>query len=176
FSNIAMVCPDLAPRTMVMNGVSKAYAMTGWRIGYAAGPRDLVKAMTAVQSQSTSGACSIAQVAAQAAIEGDQSCIAPMLEAFRARHDFVVDALNRIEGVQCLPSQGAFYGFPDMRGAIARLGVADDVALAGHLLDAVGVAVVPGSAFGAPGHVRLSYATGMPQLEKALNRIADALA
>ncbi|MGC9456407.1 MAG: pyridoxal phosphate-dependent aminotransferase [Halothiobacillaceae bacterium] len=176
FSNIAMVCPDLAPRTMVMNGVSKAYAMTGWRIGYAAGPRDLIKAMTAVQSQSTSGACSIAQVAAQAAIEGDQSCIAPMLEAFRARHDFVVAALNAIEGVQCLPSQGAFYGFPDMRGAIARLGLADDVALAEHLLESAGVAVVPGSAFGAPGHARLSYATSMEQLEKALDRMSSALA
>jgi len=176
FSNIAMVCPDLAPRTVVMNGVSKAYAMTGWRIGYAAGPKDLIKAMTAVQSQSTSGACSVAQVAAQAAIEGDQSCIAPMLEAFRARHDYVVDALNALPGVRCLPSQGAFYGFPDMKDAIARLGLADDVALAEHLLDKAGVAVVPGSAFGAPGHVRLSYATSMAALEAAMARIADTLA
>jgi len=168
FSNIAMACPDLAPRTIVLNGVSKAYAMTGWRIGYAAGPKDLIKAMSVVQSQSTSGACSIAQVAAQAAIEGDQSCIQPMLDAFKARHDYVVSALNEMNGVSCLPSQGAFYGFPDVKAAIRNVGVADDVELSALLLEQAAVAVVPGSAFGAPGHVRLSYATGMAALESAM--------
>jgi len=175
FSNIAMACPDLAPRTIVLNGVSKAYAMTGWRIGYAAGPKDLIKAMSMVQSQSTSCACSIAQVAAQAAIEGDQSCIQPMLEAFKARHDYVVAALNEMNGVSCLPSQGAFYGFPDVKAAIRNVGVADDVEFAALLLEQAGVAVVPGSAFGAPGHVRLSYATGMDVLESAMARMAEVL-
>jgi len=175
FSNIAMACPDLAPRTIVLNGVSKAYAMTGWRIGYAAGPKDLIKAMSMVQSQSTSCACSIAQVAAQAAIEGDQSCIQPMLEAFKARHDYVVAALNEMNGVSCLPSQGAFYGFPDVKAAIRNVGVADDVEFAALLLEQAGVAVVPGSAFGAPGHIRLSYATGMDVLESAMARMAEVL-
>jgi len=175
FSNIAMACPDLAPRTIVLNGVSKAYAMTGWRIGYAAGPKDLIKAMSVVQSQSTSGACSIAQVAAQAAIEGDQSCIQPMLDAFKARHDYVVSALNEMNGVSCLPSQGAFYGFPDVKAAIRNVGVADDVELSALLLEQAAVAVVPGSAFGAPGHVRLSYATGMGALESAMARMAEVL-
>jgi len=175
FSNIAMACPDLAPRTIVLNGVSKAYAMTGWRIGYAAGPKDLIKAMSMVQSQSTSCACSIAQVAAQAAIEGDQSCIQPMLEAFKTRHDYVVAALNEMNGVSCLPSQGAFYGFPDVKAAIRNVGVADDVEFAALLLERAGVAVVPGSAFGAPGHIRLSYATGMDVLESAMARMAEVL-
>jgi len=175
FSNIAMACPDLAPRTIVLNGVSKAYAMTGWRIGYAAGPKDLIKAMSMVQSQSTSCACSIAQVAAQAAIEGDQSCIQPMLEAFKTRHDYVVAALNEMKGVSCLPSQGAFYGFPDVKAAIRNVGVADDVEFAALLLERAGVAVVPGSAFGAPGHIRLSYATGMDVLESAMARLAEVL-
>jgi len=175
FSNIVMAAPDLKERTIVLNGVSKAYAMTGWRIGYAAGPKAIIKAMKVVQSQSTSGACSIAQVAAQAAIEGDQGDITRMVEAFRQRHDYVVEALNAIDGVHCLPSQGAFYSFPDVCEAMSRLGVEDDVALSALLLDKAGVAVVPGSAFGAPGHVRLSYATGMDALEKALGRMAEVL-
>jgi len=175
FSNIAMVAPDLKERIIVLNGVSKAYAMTGWRIGYAAGPQAIIKAMKVVQSQSTSGACSIAQVAAQAAIEGDQTDITKMVEAFHQRHDFVVDALNAIDGVHCLPSQGAFYSFPNVREAMARMGVEDDVALSAKLLEDAGVAVVPGSAFGVPGHVRLSYATSMEALEEALSRMAKAL-
>lgn len=175
FSNIVMEAPDLLPRTIVLNGVSKAYAMTGWRIGYAAGPKEIIKAMKVVQSQSTSGACSIAQVAAQEAIEGDQSSITEMVKAFRSRHDYVVRALNEIEGVTCLPSQGAFYSFPDVHEAMARLGVEDDVALSELLLERAGVAVVPGSAFGAPGHVRLSYATSMAALEQAIGRMADVL-
>jgi len=176
FCNIVMACPDLYDRTIVLNGVSKAYAMTGWRIGYAAGPVKLIKAMANVQSQSTSNPTSISQVAAQAALEGGDDCIVPMIEAFKARHDFVVAALNAMPGVSCLPSQGAFYGFPDVKAIIARMGLKDDVELSNKLLYDAGVAVVPGSAFGAPGHVRLSYATSMEQLEEAMRRMARALA
>ncbi len=175
FCNILMACPDLYPRTIVLNGVSKAYAMTGWRIGYAAGPQRLIEAMTNVQSQSTSNPTSISQVAAQAALEGGEDCIKPMVEAFKARHDFVVAALNAIPGVSCLPSQGAFYGFPDVKAIIARRGLKDDVELSNMLLDDAGVAVVPGSAFGAPGHVRLSYATSMELLQEAMRRLTQAL-
>jgi aspartate aminotransferase len=175
FSNIAMVAPDLLPRIIVLNGVSKAYAMTGWRIGYAAGPLPIIKAMNMIQSQSTSGACSIAQVAAQAAIEGDQSEIQMMVQSFKSRHDFVVARLNEIRDVVCLPSQGAFYSFPDMSAVIKRLKLADDVALSELLLDQAGVAVVPGTAFGAPGYIRLSYATSMTALQEALRRMASVM-
>lgn len=176
FCNIVMACPDLYERTIVLNGVSKAYAMTGWRIGYAAGPVKLINAMANVQSQSTSNPTSISQVAAQVALEGGDDCIKPMIAAFKERHDFVVDALNAIPGVSCLPSQGAFYGFPDVKAVIARMGLKDDVELSNKLLYDAGVAVVPGSAFGAQGHVRLSYATSMEQLEEAMRRMAKALA
>ena len=175
FSNIAMAAPDLLPRTIVLNGVSKAYAMTGWRIGYAAGPKPIIDAMNMIQSQSTSGACSIAQIAAQAAIEGDQSEIALMVQSFKTRHDFVVSRLNAIRDVACLPSQGAFYSFPNVQGVIDRLGLENDVSLSAHLLDAAGVAVVPGTAFGAPGHIRLSYATSQSALDEALSRMARVL-
>ena len=175
FSNIAMVAPDLLPRIIVLNGVSKAYAMTGWRIGYAAGPLPIIKAMSMIQSQSTSGACSIAQVAAQAAIEGDQSEIQMMVHSFKARHDFVVARLNEIRDVVCLPSQGAFYNFPDVSAVISRLKLADDVALSELLLEQAGVAVVPGTAFGAPGYIRLSYATSMSALQEALRRMARVM-
>jgi len=176
FCNIVMACPDLYDRTIVLNGVSKAFAMTGWRIGYAAGPVKLINAMANVQSQSTSNPTSISQVAAEAALNGGDECIKPMIEAFKARHDFVVAALNAMPGVSCLPSQGAFYGFPDVKAIIARMGLKDDVELSNKLLYDAGVAVVPGSAFGAPGHVRLSYATSMEQLEEAMRRMARALA
>ena len=181
FANILNACPDLYPRTMVLNGVSKAYAMTGWRIGYAAGPENIITAMENVQSQSTSNPTSISQVAAEAALNGDQGCIAPMLKAFRERHEFVVDGLNRIPGLKCIKAGGAFYAFPDARGAIAALhkkGVikqATDIALSEYLLVEGGVAVVPGSAFGSEGYIRLSFATSMNNLTAALERIAKAL-
>ncbi|MGM0517326.1 MAG: pyridoxal phosphate-dependent aminotransferase [Pseudomonadota bacterium] len=175
FSNIVMAAPDLLPRTVVLNGVSKAYAMTGWRIGYAAGPAKLIKAMKVIQSQSTSGPCSIAQKAALEAIAGDQSEIDAMVSAFRERHDFVVEALNELPGVSCLPGQGAFYSFPDVTEAMRALELADDVAFSEHLLEQAGVAVVPGSAFGAPGHVRLSYATSLDALREAIDRIKAIL-
>ena len=176
FCNILQPCPELYERTIVLNGVSKAYAMTGWRIGYAGGPTELIQAMKKVQSQSTSNPTSISQVAAQAALDGDQSCLQPMLKAFRQRHDFVVEALNRIPGVVCLPADGAFYCFPFFQEVINKLdGVADDVELAEYLLDKAGVALVPGAAFGAPGYLRLSYATGLDTLKTALERLTKAL-
>ena len=176
FVNILNACPDLYPRTMVLNGVSKSYAMTGWRIGYAGGPENIITAMENVQSQSTSNPTSISQVAAEAALNGDQGCIAPMLKAFRERHVFVVNALNKIPGVKCIMAGGAFYAFPDVRPAIAKLHqrgtikAATDVALAEYLLESGGVAVVPGSAFGSEGYIRLSFATSMDNLQKALER------
>ena len=175
FCNIVTVCPALYDRTIVLNGVSKAYSMTGWRIGYAAGPADLIKSMKKVQSQSTSGACSIAQAAAQAALEGEQQCVAKMTEAFKERHDWLVDALNELPGVTCLPSDGTFYAFPDMREAMKTLGCSDDIEFTAKLLDEAKVALVPGSAFGAPGHMRLSYATSMEMLNSAVSRISDLL-
>ena len=176
FSNILNACPDLYERTIVLNGVSKVYAMTGWRIGYAGGPADLIKAMKKVQSQSTSNPASISQVAAQEALEGDQSCIQPMIKAFKERHDYVVSALNKIDGVTCLPADGTFYVFPHVQEVIDRLdGVNDDIELAEYLLDEAGVALVPGSAFGAPGYVRISFATSMEVLNDALTRLANAL-
>ena len=176
FSNILNACPELYERTIVLNGVSKVYAMTGWRIGYAGGPADLIKAMKKVQSQSTSNPASISQVAAQEALEGDQSCIQPMIKAFKERHDYVVSALNKIDGVTCLPADGTFYVFPRVQEVIDRLdGVNDDIELAEHLLDEAGVALVPGSAFGAPGYVRISFATSMEILNDALTRLANAL-
>ena len=175
FSSIVMAAPDLLSRTVVLNGVSKAYAMTGWRIGYAAGPAKLIKAMKVIQSQSTSGPCSVAQKAALEAIAGDQSEIESMVAAFRERHDYVVDALNELPGVSCLPGQGAFYSFPDVTDAMRALGVDDDVAFSEYLLEQAGVAVVPGSAFGAPGHVRLSYATSLDALREAIGRIKAIL-
>ncbi len=172
FVNILNACPDLAPRTLVLNGVSKAYSMTGWRIGYAAGPKAIIQAMKKVQSQSTSNPTSISQVAAQAALEGPQDCIATMLKAFRERHDFVVERLNQIPGIECLPTDGTFYVFPQVRGLIERLPVTNDLELAEHLIEEAGVALVPGSAFGSGGYVRISIATSRQNLEQALDRIA----
>ena len=172
FCNILNACPDLTDRTIVLNGVSKAYAMTGWRIGYAAGPRPLMAAMKNIQSQSTSSPTSIAQVAAAAALNGDQACIQPMLMAFRQRHDHVVARLNAIQGMRCLPSQGTFYAFPSVQQIINAIeGINNDTELAEFILNETGVALVPGSAFGAEGHMRLSYATGMDNLNIALDRL-----
>jgi len=176
FCNILTACPDLKDRTIVLNGVSKVYAMTGWRIGYAGGPKNLIMAMRDIQSQSTSNPTSIAQVAAEAALNGDQSCIAPMVRAFQERHDRVVSRLNRIRGVRCVPSQGTFYTFPDFNQAMAATpDVKNDVEFAEYLLVKSGVAVVPGSAFGTEGYQRISYATSMKALDDALDRIEKLL-
>ncbi len=176
FVNILNACPDLAPRTLVLNGVSKAYSMTGWRIGYAGGPADIIKAMKKIQGQSTSNPTSISQVAAQAALEGPQDCIATMGAAFKERHDYVVARLNGMAGIECLPTDGTFYVFPKVQGMIDAIdGVKDDLELAEYLIEKAGVALVPGSAFGLGGHVRISIATSRANLEKALDRIASVI-
>jgi len=177
FVNILNAAPELYDRTIVLNGVSKAYSMTGWRIGYAAGPAKLIGAMKKVQSQSTSNPCSIAQEAARAALEGDQGCVAEMVVAFKERHEFVVSELNKIDGVECIPADGTFYAFPSFQGVIdARSDISNDIELAEYLLQEAGVAMVPGSAFGAPGNMRLSFATSKDVLADAIDRIAKALA
>ena len=175
FVSIAAACPSLKDRVVTTNGVSKAYAMTGWRIGYAAGPQELIKAMLTVQSQSTTNPCSVSQAASVAALEGDQSCIGDMLAAYKERHDFVVATLNDIPGFTCRPGEGTFYAFPRVQGALDSLGMADDIELTERLLNDAGVAVVPGSAFGAPGYIRLSFACSMAQLEESLRRINQAV-
>ena len=170
------VCPELADRTVVINGVSKAYAMTGWRIGYLAGPADLVKAMRKVQSQSTSCPGSVSQAAAVAALTGPQDCVEEMRLSFEERYYYIHDALNEIPGVDCPECDGAFYAFPSFQGFIDRMdNIRDDLELASWLLEEAGVATVPGSAFGAPGHLRLSFATSMDQLKEAISRIRRAL-
>ena len=175
FHNILTVCPELYDRTVVMNGVSKAYSMTGWRIGYIAGPEILVKAMKKIQSQSTSNPTSISQYAAEAALNGSQDCVKEMVKAFKQRHDYVIAKLNSIEGVTCIPSDGTFYAFPNFAGAMQKLGFKSDIDFAEHLLNNAGVALVPGSAFGTPNCLRLSFATGMDILEDALRRIKKAI-
>ena len=177
FVNILNVCPDLYDRTLVLNGVSKAYSMTGWRIGYAGGLATVIKAMKKIQSQSTSNPTSISQWAAEAALKGPQDCIADMLKAFKERHDYVVQRLAGMEGIECVPSDGTFYTFPRVQGLIEAVdGVSNDVEFAEHLIEHAGVALVPGSAFGTSGHVRLSIATSMDNLTKALDRIEGMLA
>lgn len=181
FVNILNACPDLYPQTIVLNGVSKAYAMTGWRIGFCGGPENIITAMENIQSQSTSNPTSISQVAAEAALTGDQSCITPMVAAFKERNNFVTEKLNAIPGINCLSSDGAFYTFADTRQAIANLhkkGILttdNDIAFSEYLLEQAGVAVVPGSAFGSEGYIRLSFATSMNNLETALERIKRLL-
>ena len=181
FVNIVNACPDLYDRTIVLNGVSKAYSMRGWRIGYCGGPQAIVTAMENVQSQSTSNPTSMSQVAAEAALNGDQGCIAPMLRAFRERHDFVWSALNAMPGVRCIRAAGAFYAYPYVGEAIealhasGRIAQATDLAFSAYLLEKALVAVVPGSAFGTEGYVRISFATSMQNLEKAMARMNAAL-
>ncbi len=171
FTNILEVCPELTNRTIVMNGVSKAYAMTGWRIGYAGGPEDIIGAMRKVQSQSTSNPCSISQVAAIEALNGSQECIEVMLVEFKKRHEFVVERINEINGFTCLHAQGAFYAFIDVTKAMQQKGFSTDTAMATAILEEEDVAVVPGSAFGAENHLRISFATSMEDLINALERI-----
>ncbi len=176
FSTLLNQCPELTARTVVINGVSKAYAMTGWRIGYAAGPVEVIETMRKIQGQSTSGACSISQAAAAAALDGPQDCLVPMREAFRQRHDFVVSALNAIDGVECPSADGAFYAFPSFEQVIERMEhMRDDVDLAEWLLENAGVGLVPGTAFGAPGRLRLSFAASMDVLADCIGRIDRAL-
>ena len=175
FCSFASACPALFDRTVTINGVSKAYAMTGWRIGYAGGPKDLVNAMATIQSQSTSNPCSISQAAAIAALDGDQACVAAMRDAYRQRHDYFVAALNELDGFECRAGEGTFYAFPRVTAALQARGLATDIELAAYLLDAADVACVPGSAFGAPGYLRFSFACSMAALEEAITRMGREL-
>ena len=175
FCSLVTAVPELYPRTITINGVSKAYAMTGWRLGYCGGPKEIVTAMATIQGQSTSNASSITQKAAVAALTGDQSCVTEMNRAFKARHDFIVQGLNALPGVSCIGGAGTFYAFADVSKAMLALGCRDDGEFAEVLLERGGVAVVPGGPFGAPGHIRLSFACSMQTLEKALERIGRVL-
>ncbi len=176
-TNLGVLFPQMMDRMVFINGVSKAYAMTGWRIGYAAGPVDVITAMRKIQSQATSNPCSISQAASVAALNGSQDCLIPMKKAFKARHDWLVKALNDLPGFSCLEGEGAFYAFPNVEAVIAKIdGVNNDVELSTWLLENAEVAVVPGTPFGAPGHVRLSFATSMDNLRKAIARIENCLA
>jgi aspartate aminotransferase len=175
FTSFAQANPQLYSRTVTINGVSKAYAMTGWRIGYCGGPKEIVAAMSTVQGQSTSNASSISQRAATVALNSSQACVAEMNKAFKERHDFVIKGLNAIPGVVCPAGAGTFYAFADVSGAMRALGLKDDTAFAEYLLVEAGVAVVPGSGFGAPNHMRISFACSMQTLEDALRRIERAV-
>lgn len=175
FISFAAACPELFDRTVTINGVSKAYAMTGWRIGYAAGPTAVIAAMKTIQSQSTSNPCSISQAAAEAALLGDQKPVFDMVAAYKERHDFVVTALNSIAGVECRRGEGTFYAFPRVSGAIEARGIANDTELVACLINDADVACVPGAAFGASGYLRLSFACSMQTLEDAVERIKRVL-
>ena len=176
FRTFLNACPELEERTVVINGVSKGYAMTGWRIGYLAGPEDLVRAMRKVQGQSTSCPGSVSQAAAVAALNGPQDCVEEMRRAFRERYDFMYEELNALPGVECPSCDGAFYVFPSFEGFLAnRDDIRDDTELATWMLEEAGVSTVPGSAFGAPGHLRLSYAASMDYLQDAIARMKRAM-
>ncbi len=176
FCSLVTACPALYDRTITINGVSKSYAMTGWRIGYCGGPAHVIKAMATLQGQSTSNPTSISQHAATVALNGDQTCVHEMNQHFKARHDWLVAALNTLPGVSCLPGFGTFYAFANVKGAMQKLGCADDNAFAEKLITDALVAVVPGSGFGAPDHMRLSFACSMETLEKAVARMRAILA
>lgn len=175
FCSMATACPDLLGQVVTINGVSKCYAMTGWRIGYAGGPAEVINAMKTVQSQVTSNPCSVSQVAAATALNGDQSCIADMTRAYKTRSDYIVAALNDIPGFECREGEGAFYAFPRVTGAMQARGMSGDAELVELLLNEASVVMVPGTPFGSPGYVRISFACSIEELEKAVDRIRAAL-
>ena len=176
FANIINVCAELYDRTIVVNGVSKAYSMTGWRIGYAAGPEKIIKEMKKIQSQSTSNPNSIAQAAAIAALDGKQDFIRGCVKTFRERHEFLINELQEIDDINVLASEGTFYSFPDMNKLIKKFGnILNDIELAEFFLDKAEVAMVPGSAFGVPGCMRISFATSMENLRESIKRIKKVL-
>ena len=181
YVSIASLNPEIAKRTVLVDGVSKTYAMTGWRIGYAAGPLPLIKAMTKIQSQSTSNATHISQVATLAALTGPQDCVATMRAAFDERRIEMLKLLRAIPGVTCREPRGAFYAFPDFSAFVGKTThegtiLDDDVQLCDWLVEVGKVAIVPGSGFGAPGYVRLSYACSMADIQNGVARIAKSLA
>ncbi len=171
YSNIINACPALYDRTVIIHAVSKTYSMTGWRLGWACGPAKIITAMSDIQSQSTSNPTSIAQAAAVEALNGDQGCVDDMVAAFKRRHDELVADLNTVPGVNCPAGDGTFYVFPNVEGLMAKLGCATDLELSDKLLNEALVAVVPGSAFGTPGHLRLSFATSDAVLKQSVERL-----
>ena len=175
FTSFAEVCPNLFDRTITINGVSKAYAMTGWRIGYCGAPKSIVKAMKKVQGQSTSNPSSISQVAAIAALNGPHDAVNMMVGEYKKRHDYLCDALNKINGFNTSPGTGAFYLFPEVSSVIESKGFADDIEFSSFLIDQANVAVIPGSAFGAEGCIRISYATSMELLKESIARIKSSI-
>lgn len=175
FASFAEVCPNLFDRTITINGVSKAYAMTGWRIGYCGAPKSIAKAMKKVQGQSTSNPSSISQVAAIAALNGPHDAVNMMVGEYKKRHDYMCDALNKINGFNTSPGTGAFYLFPDVSSVIESKGFADDIEFSSFLIDQANVAVIPGSAFGAEGCIRISYATSMELLKESIARIKSSI-
>ena len=180
FFTLAQVAPDLKERILTVNGVSKSYCMTGWRIGYAAGRKDLIKAMIKIQGQSTSNPSSISQYAALAGINGDRGFLTPCLEAFDKRRKLVVNELNSIEGIECIMPKGAFYAYPNVQGLLGRITkngktLINDTDVTEWLLEDAKVAAVPGVAFGLEPFFRVSYATSYEILEEALNNIKDSV-
>jgi len=175
FTSFAVACPDLYERTITVNGMSKGYAMSGWRIGYAAGPSVVIKAMTSLQGQSTTNACTISQAAACEALIGDQGCVREMRDEFRQRHDFFYAGIRRLSGFDCIPASGTFYLFPNVEAAMRAKNIRSDTEFCERLLEEVGLALVPGTAFGAPGYIRLSFAASLPTLTAALERLDDFL-
>ena len=175
FCSFAEACPDMFDRTITINGVSKAYAMTGWRIGYCGGPEKIIAAMKKIQGQSTSNASSVSQAAAVVALNGSHQPVYAMAKEYEKRHTFIFNALSSIKGFKTVAATGAFYTFPEVTGVIEGLNMSDDIELSDYLIEKANVAVVPGSAFGAKGHIRLSFATSMKLLKEAVNRIEGVL-
>jgi aspartate aminotransferase len=176
YKNIVNACPDLYDRTIVVNSVSKTYAMTGWRIGYVGGPAKIVGAMKKAQSQNTSSPPTASQYAALEALTGDQACVGEMTAAYKQRHDFIYAELQTMPGIKCLPSDGTFYSFPSVEGLLnINPAITNDIEFAEYLLNEAGVAVIPGSAFGVAGYIRICYTTSMDQLVDAVKRIRKAI-
>lgn len=176
FTNILNVCPELYDQTVILNGVSKAYAMTGWRIGYAAGSSNIVSAMKKIQSQSTSCTCSISQAAAKAALDNDNKEVRRMVNEYQLRSEFLHTELNKIDGIKYKKPDGSFYAFVNVNGLINKIdGINDDFELAEYFLKEADVAVVPGTAFGSKNHIRISFATSLENLKKAVIRIENLL-
>lgn len=175
FVNIVNASPKLKDRTLVVNGVSKAYAMTGWRIGYAAGPKTIIAAMKKIQSQTTSNPNTVAQYAALEALSGEQQSRVMMTETYKKRHDFVYEALQACPGINCLPSDGTFYLFPCIEELTQHSKIKNDLEFAELLLQEAGIAIVPGTAFGSPQYFRLSFATSMDLLEEALGKLKQVI-
>lgn len=179
FCSIAEIYPEAKAQTLVVNGVSKAFAMTGWRIGYTAGPKEIISAMTKIQSQSTSNPTSISLKASTEALNGPKESLEVMRIEFEKRRNYIVERLNKIKGIHCLLPSGAFYAFPNISNLLGKKYngklINTDMDLADYLLEYAKVAVVPGTAFGAPGYIRFSYATSMKNIQEGLNRIEAAL-